>query len=328
MELYGTLGGTCSERETIAALFRAGMTGARLNLSHTTLERCAPLLADFWSAAEEAGVKARLIVDLQGPEVRVGTLKAPVRMEPDALVLLGVGGVEIPAQAVECAQVGDELSLDDSAILLRVEEKTQESLSCRVLRGGVLESRKSLAVLGREVKLPVLTAQDLENLRQAKRFCVTDILQPFVRGREDMEQLRAALDELGLSHVRIMAKIENRRGLEHLEEIIPGADEICIARGDLGNNIPLWELPSAQKYIARTCKKAGRDFYVVTQLLWSMQQRSVPTRAEVSDIYNAVMDGSCALMLTGETAAGEYPVQAMEYLKKTSHAALADLEKQ
>ena len=139
-----------------------------------------------------------------------------------------------------------------------------------------------------------------------------------------MEALRRALEERGLTGVQIMAKIENRRGVERLDEILEASDQICIARGDLGNAIPLWELPGLQKRIARRCRQAGRPFCLVTQLLWSMEQRPVPTRAEVCDIYNGVLDGAASLMLTGETAAGAYPVQAMEYLVKTARAALAD----
>ena len=326
MEFYGTLGASCADYEKVLALFRAGMTGARLNLSHTTLEECAGLLEEvFWPAARQAGVKARLIIDLQGPELRVGRLERPVELEKGGQVLLGQGGVPVPREVLSCAKAGDQLSLDDSALLLEVEENTGQQLRCRVLRGGRLESRKSLTILGVQTQLPALTGEDWENLRQCARFGVTDILQPFVRGKQDVKELRRALDQLGLSRVRIMAKIENRQGMEHLEEIIDAADEICIARGDLGNSMPLWELPSAQKYIAARCRRAGRPFYVVTQLLWSMQEREVPTRAEVSDIYNAVLDGSCALMLTGETAVGKYPVQAMEYLTKTARRAMEDL---
>ena len=125
-----------------------------------------------------------------------------------------------------------------------------------------------------------------------------------------------------MDRVRVMAKIENQQGMEKLDEIIGASDVICIARGDLGNSMPLWELPAAQKHIAARCRAAGRSFFVVTQLLWSMEQRAVPTRAEVCDIYNAVLDGSDALMLTGETAVGRYPAQAMEYLVKTARSAL------
>lgn len=230
----------------------------------------------------------------------------------------------MPEEVTACARPGDQISLDDSALLLEVETARQGRLDCRVLRGGLLGSRKSLTILGVQTDLPVLTGEDRENLARAAEFGVTDILQPFVRGREDVRALRQALKENGLPHVRIMAKIENRQGLEHLGEIVQEADEICIARGDLGNSMPLWELPSAQKYIARCCRQAGRPFFVVTQLLWSMQEREVPTRAEVCDIYNAVADGASALMLTGETAAGRHPVLAMEYLSKTARRAIED----
>ena len=329
MEFYATLGGACRDAATLENLFAAGMTGARLNLSHTTLEQCAPLLDEvYWPAAQKAGRPAHLIIDLQGPELRVGTLSAPVPLETGSQTVLGPGGISIPQAAREAAQPGDQISLDDSALLLRVEEKRGESLVCRIERGGLLQSRKSLAILGREVNTPTLTREDLDNLAQAKRFGVTHILQPFVRGAEDVRTLRRAMLEAGLDQGKIMAKIENQRGLEQLNEIIEAADIICIARGDLGNSMPLWQLPSAQKHIAQACRSAGKPFFVVTQLLWSMQERAVPTRAEVSDIYNAVLDGSCALMLTGETAAGRYPVQAMDYLVKTARQALTDLGKE
>ena len=326
MDFYGTLGASCAQREILTALFQAGMTGARLNLSHTTLPECASLLEDaFWPAARQAGVEASLIVDLQGPELRVGRLAEPVPLPEGRRVTLGAEGVPIPENLLAAARTGDRISLDDSALLLTVEETRPDRLLCRVDRGGLLKSRKSLALLGKEVDAPALTGEDRANLALAGRFGVTHILQPFVRGREDLLTLRSALAELGLDRVKIMAKIENRRGMEKLDEILEEADVICIARGDLGNSMPLWELPSAQKRIARTCRAAGKPFFVVTQLLWSMEERAVPTRAEVSDIYNAVLDGSCALMLTGETAAGRHPLEAMEYLAKTARCALRDL---
>ncbi len=318
MDYYATLGAACADRAVLAALFREGMTAARLNLSHTTLAACAPMLEDFFAAAAEAGVKPRLVIDLQGPELRVGALDAPVPLSERKDVLLGDGGIPIPKNVAEEAEPGDRISLDDSAMLLEVEERTENALRCRVLRGGMLHSRKSLAVLGREIDAPALTEADRANLREAGRFGVTDVLQPFVRSAEDVRLVRQALDWEGLSSVRIMAKIENRRGLAHLDAILGAADEICIARGDLGNAMPLWELPRVQKEIAARCRAAGKPFCVATQLLWSMQERSVPTRAEVLDIYNCVLDGAAGLMLTGETAVGKYPAEAMRYLVKTA----------
>ena len=323
MKFYGTLGTACNTTETLSALFAAGMTGVRLNLSHVGLADCAHLLRDiYWPAAKAAGVEAELIIDLQGPELRVGRLENAMAFPEGQQVVLGAGGVPVPETVLDCARVEHEISLDDSALLIRVEEHRGDSLVCRVLRGGVLKSRKSLSVLGVQPDTPTLTAEDLANLDLAGEMGVTHILQPFVRGRGDLDTLRAELDRRGLSHVRIMAKIENALGLAHLDEIIAHTDELCIARGDLGNSMPLWELPRVQKDIAARCVKAGREFCLVTQLLWSMENRAVPTRAEVLDIYNGVLDGCSSLMLTGETAVGKYPVQAMEYLVKTARTAL------
>ncbi len=324
MEYYATLGGACAARDIIDGLFRAGMTGARLNLSHIGLAQCIPLLEEvYWPAARQAGrADAHLILDLQGPELRVGALSRPLPLEEGSQVLLGEGGVPIPAAVLEAARPGQQISVDDSALLLEVQRSDGRALTCRVLRGGTLLSRKSLSLLGTDVDAPTLTPADLENLAQAGRVGVTHILQPFVRGRRDIDTLRRTLDSLGLERVQIMAKIENRQGLDRMDEIVPSADQICIARGDLGNSMPLWELPAVQKDIARRCREAGKPFCLVTQLLWSMEQRPVPTRAEVSDIYNGVLDGADSLMLTGETAAGKWPVQAMGYLVKTAGEAL------
>jgi pyruvate kinase len=304
-------------------MFRAGMTGVRLNLSHTGLADCAHLLKDiYWPAAREAGVEAHLIIDLQGPELRVGKMENAMAFPEGQLVVLGRGGVPVPQTILDYAEVGHEISLDDSALLIRVEEHGGDHLVCRVLRGGVLKSRKSLSILGVQPDTPTLTQEDLANLDLAGEMGVTHILQPFVRGKKDLDTLRAELDKRGLHHVRIMSKIENAVGLANLDEIIAHTDELCIARGDLGNSMPLWELPRVQKDIAARCVKAGREFCLVTQLLWSMENRAVPTRAEVLDIYNGVLDGCSSLMLTGETAVGKYPVQAMEYLVKTANTAL------
>lgn len=321
MDFYATLGASCADRATLADLFAAGMTAARLNLSHTTLDACAPLLERFFAAAREAGVKPRLVVDLQGPELRVGALDKPVALAEGGEVAMGAGGVPVPQSVVDAAQPGDRIAMDDSAFLLEVVSANGDALRCAVLRGGTLQSRKSLAVLGREIDAPALTDADRANLRRAKRYGVTDVLQPFVRDAEDVRAVRRALDREGLSAVRILAKIENRRGMSQLDGILAAADEICIARGDLGNAMPLWELPRAQKELSRRCREAGKPFCVATQLLWSMESRAVPTRAEVSDVYNAVLDGASGLMLTGETAVGKYPAEAMRYLVRTARMA-------
>jgi pyruvate kinase len=148
------------------------------------------------------------------------------------------------------------------------------------------------------------------------------VMLPFVRGAEDIRNLRQALAEAGAPQLKILAKIENLAGVQALPEFLPLVNEVVIARGDLGNAMPLWELPRCQKQLSAACRAAGVPFMVVTQMLDSMHTRAVPTRAEVSDIYNAVLDGASSLMLTGETAAGQYPVQAMEYLVRTARTAM------
>ena len=324
MEYYATLGDPCANRDILDKMFRAGMTGVRLNMSHTSLTQCAPLLEElYWPAARKAGREgAHLILDLQGPELRVGELPRPVMLRENDEVLLGDGGIPVPQNILQTARPGQQLSIDDGALLLEVRRSAPAVLLCHVLRGGPLLSKKSLSLLEADVDTPTLTPDDLDNLNQAGRLGVTHILQPFVRSREDIQVLRRTLDELGLDRVRIMAKIENRQGLDRLDEIMDAADQICIARGDLGNSIPLWKLPAIQKDIAGRCRERKKPFCLVTQLLWSMEQRPVPTRAEVCDIYNGVLDGAGSLMLTGETAAGKWPVQAMQYLVRTAQEAL------
>ena len=181
----------------------------------------------------------------------------------------------------------------------------------------MLHSRKSVALPGRSVRLPALTESDLANIALAKDYGVTGVMQPFVRSREDLRAVRAALDAAGAEEVRLFAKIENKEGVSRLPELLDAADEIVIARGDLGNAVPLWELPALQKRISAACRAAGRPFMVVTQMLASMERSPVPTRAEVSDIFNAVLDGAASVMVTGETAVGQYPVETIDYLART-----------
>ena len=199
-------------------------------------------------------------------------------------------------------------------------------MTCRVERGGVLRSRKSLAVAGRELPASALTEMDMENLSRAREYGVTALMQPFVRGADDLRTVRAALRETGAEELKIFAKIENMTGLHRLDEILPLADVVVIARGDLGNAMPLWELPRAQTLIARKCRAAKRPFMVSTQMLHSMHHAAVPTRAEVTDVYQAARSGADYLLLTGETAVGEYPVEAMTYFAKIAANGWADAE--
>lgn len=162
-----------------------------------------------------------------------------------------------------------------------------------------------------------MTEQDKKNIRLAKEYGVTALMQPFVTKGSQLEQVKKELRSEGMENIRIFAKIENREGMKHIQDIMPAADMIVIARGDLGNDMPLWELPAAQKMLSDRCMEEGKPFLVVTQLLTSMVEHRYPTRAEVSDIYHAVLDGAAAVMVTNETAVGKYPAEVIRYLKKT-----------
>lgn len=312
MEIYGTLGPACANAAVLEQMFRSGMTGLRLNLSHTSLEESAPLLEQMRLAAERCGVRPQLLIDLQGPELRVGKQGLPLLLEEGAR--LPLRRLALPEHLYAALQPETELLLDDGRLCVRV-LPAGEGL---VLRGGTLAPGKSVAVPGLCAALPALTAADRKNLSLASAFGVTGVMQSFVRSREDVEEVRTALCGTGLRH---FAKLENRAGLDSLEQWIGLPDVLVIARGDLGNAVPLWELPGIQKRVAARARQAGKPFLVVTQMLASMERTAVPTRAEVSDIFNAVLDGASALMLTGETAAGRYPAEAMDYFCRTIRAA-------
>lgn len=320
IDCYGTLGPACQSREVLEEMFRQGMTGVRLNLSHTSLHQCGPWLENFQAGASAAGVKAKLLIDLQGPELRVGNTK-PCQLPTGTCVTVGEEGVLAPFEVLGQIRPGQQILLDDGKILLEAEEVLGRNVRCRVLRGGLLKPRKSLALLGASLDLPTLTEGDRRNLAVAKKFGVTGVMLPFVRNDQDLKNLREALEEAGAGDIRIFAKIENRDGIKCLAQLLPHADEVVIARGDLGNSMPLWELPGVQYQVGEMCTKAGKPYMVVTQMLASMEHTAVPTRAEVSDIFYAVLHGASSVMLTGETAAGEYPVEAMHYLCRTVEAA-------
>ncbi|MDD2981577.1 MAG: pyruvate kinase [Hespellia sp.] len=353
MKYYGTFGPSCCEKELFIQLLEMGMTGMRLNLSHSSLEKSREWIESYREAQKESGHPADLLIDLKGPELRIGALDGTYHIRRNDMVVLEepVEGKEqtsrrkgktihaperripVPGEVLQVIVEGQELLLNDGTIRLTAteivkgkmfrgdaEEKIQQVV-CIAQCEGEISSGKSIALPGVSLALPTLTRDDVENLNHAKEFGVTEVMLPFVRGKEDIENLRTELRKMGLEELRIFAKIENMEGVDALDEIIPCADVTVIARGDLGNAVPLWQLPTLQKQIAKKCREQNADFMVVTQLLHSMQQSPVPTRAEVSDIYNAVLDGAASLMITGETAAGRYPAEAMEYLIRTAKEA-------
>ena len=373
IDVYGTLGPSCATEEVLTQMFLAGMTGVRLNLSHVSLRESEGLLSVFHEAADRAGVKPLLLVDMQGPELRIGPMEKPAELREDEEVRLvseevtlvnkevrpvdeevslvnkelrpankegsflscpedrtracSRGGPEseadipvisVPEAVYRVFTEDAEVLLDDGRILLRVTKTGEENAIARVVRGGRLTGRKSIKVPGADIRLPAMTKADRQNVRDALSDGVTGIMQPFVRSREDLEEVRSVLAENGAQKQQLVAKIENRAGMEQLAELLPACDAVCIARGDLGNDMDLWQLPAAQKQIAAACRAAGRYFMTATQMLASMEQNAVPTRAEVNDIFNTVADGASGVMVTGETAVGRYPVEVIRYLAETA----------
>ena len=323
-QIYGTFGPACGEENILEQMIAAGMTGMRLNLSHTALAESEDYIRKYQSVAAEAGVVPQILIDMQGPELRVGRLKKPMELVEHEKIVFGMNAIPIPEEVIEVVEVGDKILLDDGKILLQVVEKDtmlfpgEKSIVAQVHRAGILNSHKSVKIVGKNVKMPPLTEHDIENIKVAKDYGITALMQPFVLSGADLHYVREVLKEHDAEHIQIFAKIENCLGLENLEDILQEADVIIIARGDLGNDMPLWELPAAQKKIENACKKAGKPYIVVTQMLASMEHNSVPTRAEVSDIFHAVFHGAWGVMLTGETAIGDYPVEAVRYLANTA----------
>ena len=338
-DIFGTFGPACANEEILERMFLEGMTGIRLNLSHVMLRDNEAQIRMIRRAGKKHGISPKLLIDLQGPELRIGNLPKPLLLDAGDRILLRestpeagqlwksdgadeIKVVPISRLIVSMLHPGEEFLLDDGKLLAKVEENRGGEAEAVILRGGKLSSRKSITVKEGTAALPALTEADRRNLRSAAELGVTGVMQPFVRGWEDLREVKNALSDAGAADIRVYAKIENKTGLEKLDELIDTSDEIVIARGDLGNAMPLWELPGVQKEIARKCRAAGRPFMVVTQMLASMEHTQVPTRAEVSDIYNAVLDGASSVMVTGETAIGEYPVDVIRYLSKTAAEAL------
>ncbi len=317
IDIFGTLGPSCDDDEVLTKMFALGMTGIRVNLSHVMLADCAESIEKIRRAAKKAAVQPGILIDMQGPELRVGSFEGKKKLEPDDVATLGNDDIPIDDVVLKELEAGDEVLLDDGKILGEVTEVQDAGALLRIIRGGELSQKKSILVKDKDIRLPSITDRDKENLRIAKELGITGIMQPFVRSREDLEVLKDFLNEYGLSHLKIYAKIENMTGVQNLKTFIDLCDEVIIARGDLGNSMPLWKLPGIQKQIAKICNSSCKPFMVVTQLLASMEKSEVPTRAEVSDIYNAVLDGASSVMVTGETAIGINPVEVIRYLSNT-----------
>lgn len=316
MRYYATLGPSCCDTAALAALLRRGVTGFRLNLSHTPLAARTDWIDALHEAERETGLRAQLMIDLRGPEVRIGALPAPLPLAEGAAVTLGAD-IPVDGDVLDALHPGMTVLLDDGAMALTV----VDGGVCRVTRGGTLTGHKSLTLEGVDLRRPALCEADLADLSQAAALGVNAVMQPFVRSAGDLRAVRQTMAENGLADAELFAKVENQPGLDALPDWLALCDVVTIARGDLGSSLPLEQLPAAQKHIAALCRSRGKPFLVVTQLLHSMIDHPSPTRAEVLDIYNAVLDGADCLMLTGETAQGRYPLESADWLIRVAQEA-------
>ena len=316
MRYYATLGPSCCDTAALSALLRRGVTGFRLNLSHTPLAARTDWIDALHEAERKTGLRAQLMIDLRGPEVRIGDMPAPLPLAEGAAVTLGAD-IPVDGDVLDALRPGMTVLLDDGAMALTV----VDGGVCRVTRGGTLTGHKSLTLEGVDLRRPALCEADLADLSQAAALGVNAVMQPFVRSADDLRVVRQTMAENGLANAELFAKVENQPGLDALPDWLALCDVVTIARGDLGSSLPLERLPAAQKHIAALCRSRGKPFLVVTQLLHSMIGHPFPTRAEVLDIYNAVLDGADCLMLTGETAQGRYPLESADWLIRVAQEA-------
>jgi len=315
-----TLGPATNDVEIMKQLIQNGMDAARINFSHGTYETHAETIAKLKQAREELNVPIPLILDTKGPEIRVKTFKEDkVRLEEDATFTLTTREVEGDVNIVSVTYAdlpkdvhrGSRILIDDGLIELKVEDITETDVVCKVVNGGVVKSRKGVNLPGVEVNLPSLMEKDIEDLKFGVENGFDIVAASFIRSAEDVLKIRRVLEENGGGQMHIISKIENQQGVENIDKILEASDGIMVARGDLGVEIPPEEVPLVQKILIAKANRIGKPVITATQMLESMVHSPRPTRAEANDVANAIFDGSDAIMLSGETAAGAYPLEAV-----------------
>lgn len=320
--------GPASENK-LAELMSAGMDVVRINFSHGSYAEQAEKVDKFFEARKSAGKPVALLLDMQGPEVRTGKLKeAPVALKAgDTFTLVNddIEGDETRTsvsykELYNDVKVGTKILLDDGLIQIDVTEISGKDIICKVINGGKLGNRKSVNIPGTSLGLPALKEKDIQDLIDGAKHNFDYVAASFVRNKDDVMKVRKVLDENGGKDIKIVCKIENQEGLDNIEEIIDNSAGIMIGRGDLGVEVPCYQVPIAQKEIIKLCNKKGKIVITATQMLESMTHSPRPTRAEVSDVANAVYDRTGAIMLSGECAMGEYPVECVKTMVDISTA--------
>jgi len=324
-----TLGPATDAPGMVRALAEAGMDAARLNFSHGGEEAHRPRVQAVREAERELGRPIALLADLPGPKIRLGRFPGgPVELKENHSLVLQAGDgpcdkdlltVDYPSLA-QAVRPGGDIFLADGFLHLRVERIDGGQVHCRIVRGGVISDRKGVNLPGVPLDLPTLTDRDYRDALAAARLGCDLLALSFVRGARDIETLRAHLQKNG-ANLPIVAKLERPEAIEHLDDIIAAADAVMVARGDLGVEVGVERVPVLQKHILAQARRHDKPAIVATQMLESMTLAPVPTRAEASDVANAILDGADVVMLSGETAAGRYPLETVRMMKAIAERA-------
>ncbi len=329
-----TLGPAVDNEEAIRKLILGGMNAARFNFSHGTHESHLATFRILQRVREELGMPVAAILDTKGPEIRIGRFfSAPVTVKRGDVFTLRTDdkpgdekGVSVSYKDLGsevCA--GTSILIDDGLIEMTVTEVSGTDVICRVENGGRLSNNKSVNIPNVHISLPAITEKDRNDIRFAVENGFDYIAASFVRSADDIAEIRKVLSEYGGEDVKIIAKIENREGVDNLEEIVDAADGLMVARGDLGVEIPASEVPVIQKRMIRLSIMKGKIVVTATQMLDSMIRNPRATRAEVSDVANAIFDGTSCVMLSGETASGKYPFEALRTMVETAEVTEASI---
>jgi len=317
-----TLGPATSSAEIIEELILAGMDGVRLNFSHVNYDEFEKLFNEIDKACVDEKTPLAILMDLQGPKIRIGELSQPEinldsgnEIEITTENILGTSKIISTSYKAlaDDAKVGDQVLIDDGLIRLRIKSKKKNSVTCNVETGGILKPKKGMNLPGMKLSTPSVTEKDFADLEFALKHRIDYIALSFVRSAKDILHLREWLNSKNVFKP-IIAKIEKREGVDNFDEILNAADGIMVARGDLGVEIPAQEVPIIQKKIIKKCNAIGKLVITATQMLDSMIHNPIPTRAEASDVANAVLDGTDSVMLSGETSVGKYPLQTVKIM--------------
>lgn len=329
-----TLGPATESENVLRQMMLGGMNVARLNFSHGTYEQQKGYADAVKKLRKELNLPIALLLDTKGPEIRTGEFEHPVTLKEGnefTVTTREVMGTEsicsvtfkhLPAEVVP----GSRILLDDGLIELKVNLTTDTDISCSVMNGGEISSHKSINVPGMHLSLPFISEKDRKDIAFAVREDFDFIAASFTRSAQDIIDLRSELEKLNCHKIKIIAKIENADGVKNIDDIIRVSDGIMVARGDMGVEIPFEEIPNIQKKLIAKTSNAGRQVITATQMLDSMIKNPRPTRAETTDVANAIYDGTSAIMLSGETAAGAYPVLAVKTMAKIAERTERDID--